>query len=74
MKFGAKTMERLEASIFVTETTSTAVNICRNLFIKFEKICQKWSKSVKIVTSVKFVTETMSWVMNIYRNLIKKSQ
>ena len=31
MKFGAKTMERLEASILVTETTSWAVNICRNL-------------------------------------------
>ena len=31
MKFGAKTMERLEASIFVTETTSWAVNICKNL-------------------------------------------
>ena len=37
MKFGAKTMERLEASIFVTETTSTAVNICRNLVKKFQK-------------------------------------
>ena len=31
MKFGAKTIERLEASIFVTETTSWAVNICKNL-------------------------------------------
>ena len=31
MKFGAKTMERFEASIFVTETTSWAVNICKNL-------------------------------------------
>ena len=31
MKFGAKTIERFDASIFVTETTSWAVNICRNL-------------------------------------------
>ena len=31
MKLGAKTMERFDASIFVTETTSWAVNICKNL-------------------------------------------
>ena len=48
MKFGAKTMERLEASIFVTETTSTAVNICRNLFIKFEKYVKNGQKVLKL--------------------------
>ena len=48
MKFGAKTIERLEASIFVTETTSTAVNICRNLFIKFEKYVKNGQKVLKL--------------------------